>query len=124
MNAANRVAFRLRVRPELLEEYRAVHSPVRREMLETIAASGRRNYSLFLDESDGTLFGYYEVDDDAAAQASLAQSPVASAWEAEMNRFFLPVDGTAPDDSAPGRADQAAPRLIEVFHLADQLESA
>ncbi len=121
-----RVAFRLRVRPELLDEYRAVHSPVRREMLETIAASGRRDYSLFLDETDGTLFGYYEVDDDAAAQASLAQSPVATAWEAEMSRFFLPVDGADPTgtDTAPGRADQSARRLTEVFHLADQLESA
>lgn len=119
-----RVGFRLRVRPELLDEYRAVHSPVRREMLETIAASGRRDYSLFLDESDGTLFGYYEVDDDAAAQASLAQSPVATAWEAEMSRFFLPVDGTGSDGTAPGRADQTARRLTEVFNLADQLEKA
>lgn len=114
-----RVGFRLRVRPELLDEYRAVHSPVRREMLEAIAASGRRDYSLFLDETDGTLFGYYEVDDDAAAQASLAQSPVASAWEAEMSRFFI-----TPDASAPGRADQTARRLTEVFNLADQLEKA
>ncbi|KQV26807.1 MULTISPECIES: L-rhamnose mutarotase [unclassified Microcella] len=110
-----RVAFRLQVRPELLDEYRRVHSPVRREMLETIAASGRRNYSLFLDETDGSLFGYYEVDDDAAAQASLAASPVAAAWESEMSRFFV---------SLSARADQAARRLPEVFNLSDQLEGA
>lgn len=109
-----RVAFRLQVRPELLDEYRAVHLPVRREMLEAIAASGRRNYSLFMDEADGTLFGYYEVDDDEAAQAFLASSPVAAAWEAEMSRFFI---------SLSGRADQAARRLPEVFNLSDQLES-
>ena len=110
-----RVAFRLQVRPELLDEYRTVHSPVRREMLEAIAASGRRNYSLFLDETDGSLFGYYEVDDDEAAQASLAASPVATAWEEEMSRFFA---------SLSGRADHAAHRLPEVFNLSDQLESA
>lgn len=109
-----RVGFRLQVRPELLDEYRRVHSPVRREMLETIAASGRRNYTLFLDESDGTLFGYYEVDDDEAAQSYLADSPVAARWEAEMSRFFLTFDG---------RADQAARRLTDVFNLADQLEA-
>lgn len=107
-----RVAFRLQVRAELLDEYRAVHSPVRREMLEAIAASGRRNYSLFLDESDGSLFGYYEVDDDEAAQASLADSAVASAWEAEMARFFV---------SLGGRADHSARRLLEVFNLGSQL---
>jgi L-rhamnose mutarotase len=109
-----RVAFRLQVRPELLDEYRAVHSPVRREMLEAIAESGRRDYALFLDETDGSIFGYYEVDDDEAAQASLAASPVAAAWEAEMGRFF---------ESLSGRADQAARRLPEVFNLSDQLES-
>lgn len=114
MNAANRIGFRQQVRPELLDEYRAVHSPVRREMLEAISASGRRNYSLFLDEADGTLFGYYEVDDDDAAQASLAASDVATQWEAAMSHFFV---------AAGGRADQAALRLTEVFNLTDQLES-
>lgn len=112
MNATKRVAFRLQVRPELLDEYRAVHSPVRREMLEAIAASGRRNYSLFLDDTDGTIFGYYEVDDDDAAQASLAASDVATRWEAEMSRFFVATEG---------RADQAARRLTEVFNLEGQL---
>jgi len=116
MKAAHRVAFRLQVRPELLDDYRAVHLPVRREMLEAIAASGRRNYSLFLDETDGTLFGYYEVDDDDAAQASLAASVVATQWETEMARFFV-----APEPEGQlGRADQAAQRLTEIFNLADQ----
>lgn len=110
-----RVAFRLQVRPELLDDYRAVHSPVRRDMLEAIAASGRRNYSLFLDETDGSLFGYYEVDDDEAAQSSLAASSAAAAWESEMSRYFV---------SLTGRADQAARRLPEVFNLSDQLGSA
>lgn len=106
-----RVGFQLQVRPELLDEYLARHSPVRPEMLREIAASGRRNYSLFLGEG-GTLIGYYETDDDTAAQAYLAASPVAARWEAEMSRFFLGLDG---------RPDQAAAPLTEVFHLEDQL---
>ncbi|WAA66780.1 L-rhamnose mutarotase [Microbacterium oxydans] len=106
-----RVGFQLQVRPELLDEYLARHSPVRPEMLAEIAASGRRNYSLFLG-AGGTLFGYYETDDDTAAQAYLAASPVAARWEAEMSRFFLGLDG---------RPDQAAAPLTEVFHLEDQL---
>ncbi|MBA4248395.1 MAG: L-rhamnose mutarotase [Microbacterium sp.] len=110
-----RVAFRVQVHTELLDEYRAVHSPVRREMLEAIAASGRHNYSLFLDETDGTLFGYYEVDDDEVAQSSLAASDTATQWEAEMARFFVALDG---------RADQAARHLPEVFNMTDQLESS
>ncbi|WP_447912004.1 L-rhamnose mutarotase [Microbacterium phyllosphaerae] len=109
-----RVAFQLQVRPELLDEYLARHSPVWPEMLAEIAAAGRRNYSLFLADG-GTLVGYYETDDDAAAQAYLAASSVAARWEAEMGRFFVDLDG---------RPDQAATALTEVFNLEDQLADA
>lgn len=111
MTATGRVCFQLQVRPELLDEYIARHSPVWPEMLAEIAAAGRRNYSLFL-ANGGRLIGYYETDDDAAAQAYLAASPVAARWEAEMARFFVDLDG---------RPDQAAAPLTEVFNLAEQL---
>lgn len=114
MTAATRVCFQLQVRPELLDEYLRRHSPVRPEMLAEIAAAGRRNYSLFLGEG-GTLIGYYETDDDAAARAYLAQSEVATRWEAEMARFFVDLDG---------RPDQAASPLTEVFNLAEQLSAS
>lgn len=109
-----RVAFQLRIRPDLIEEYVARHTPVRAEMLAEIAAAGRRDYSLFLGEG-GVLFGYYETDDDAAAQAYLAASPIAARWEAEMAPYF---------DGLDGRPDQAATPLTEVFHLEDQLAAA
>ncbi|MDQ0614104.1 L-rhamnose mutarotase [Microbacterium sp. W4I4] len=109
-----RIAFELQVRPELLDEYLARHSPVRPEMLAEIAASGRRNYSLFLAEG-GRLIGYYETDDDAAAQAYLAASEIAGRWEAEMGRFFVGLEG---------RPDQAATPLTEVFNLETQLAAA
>src|SRR5690606_17474309 len=109
-----RIAFRLQVRPELLDEYLERHSPVWPEMLAEIAAAGRRNYSLFLAEG-GMLIGYYETDDDAAAQAYLAASPVAARWEAEMSRFFVGLEG---------RPDQAATPLTEVFNLESQLAAA
>ena len=112
--ATTRVCFQLQVRPELLDEYIARHTPVWPEMLEEIAAAGRRNYSLFLGDG-GRLIGYYETDDDEAAQAYLAQSEVAARWEAEMGRFFTGLDG---------RPDQAATALTEVFNLHDQLTAA
>jgi len=111
MTRSTRVCFELQIRPELLDEYIARHSPVWPEMLAEIAAAGRRNYSLFLADG-GRLVGYYETDDDAAAQAYLAQSAVAARWEAEMSRFFVGLDG---------RPDQAATPLTEIFNLHDQL---
>ena len=114
MTSPARICFRLQVQPELLSEYIDRHSPVWPEMLAEIAASGRRNYSLYLAEA-GTLIGYYETDDDAAAQAYLAASPVAARWEAEMARYFVGLEG---------RPDQAATPLTEVFHLEDQLAEA
>lgn len=107
-----RVCFQLQVDPARLDEYRERHAAVWPDMLRAIEASGRRNYSLFLRD-DGLLIGYYEVDDDEAAQASLANDPRTAPWEAEMAEFFIALDGARPD--------QGAPRIPEVFHLEDQL---
>ncbi|GAB3614968.1 L-rhamnose mutarotase [Humibacter ginsengisoli] len=107
MTSTQRVCFRLRVRPELLDQYRARHASVWPEMLREIEASGRRNYSLFLAD-DGELVGYFETDDIAASERYLAQSEVAARWEADMGRFFVALDG---------RADQASEQLPEVFNL-------
>ena len=112
--ATKRVCFQLTVRPDLLDEYIARHTPVWPEMLAEIEAAGRRNYSLFLGDG-GRLIGYYETDDDEAAQAYLAGSEVAARWEAEMGRFFVGLEG---------RPDQAATPLTEVFNLHDQLTAA
>jgi L-rhamnose mutarotase len=109
-----RVCFELQVRPEMLDEYLRRHDPIWPEMLAEIAAAGRRNYSLFLADG-GRIVGYYETDDDAAAQAYLAQSEVAARWESEMAPFFLGLEG---------RPDQAATPLHEIFNLHDQLASA
>ena len=107
-----RVCFQLQVDPSRLHEYRERHAAVRPDMLRAIEASGRRNYSLFLRD-DGLLLGYYEVDDDEVAQASLANDPRTAPWEAEMAPFFIALGGARPD--------QGAPRIPEVFHLEDQL---
>ncbi|MBL3699318.1 L-rhamnose mutarotase [Leucobacter luti] len=106
-----RVCFELQVKPERLAEYTARHAAVWPEMLAAIADAGRRNYSLFL-RPDGLLIGYYETDDDDAAQRALAADPRTTRWEADMAEFFV---------AEVGRPDQEAPRLTEVFNLENQL---
>ena len=51
-----RVCFTLQVKPERMAEYRDRHAAVWPEMLDALAGSGWRNYSLFLRD-DGLLVG-------------------------------------------------------------------
>ena len=106
-----RVCFTLRVRPERLEEYLQRHDPVWPDMLREIAASGRRNYSLF-HAGDGQLIGYFETDDLEGSQRYLADSEVAARWEAEMIHFL---------DTGGARADQGFVAFPVIFNLEDQL---
>jgi L-rhamnose mutarotase len=103
-----RVCFVLRVKPEHLDEYQARHREVWPEMRAALSEAGWRNYSLFL-QADGTLIGYLECVDFAAAQASMAATEVNAKWQAEMARFF-DSDGLNPDE--------AMQPIKEVFHLA------
>jgi len=106
-----RVCFQLQVLPELMDQYIERHQQVWPEMLQAIKDAGRQNYSLFL-RGDGLLIGYYETEDDHAAQAALDADPRTALWEEQMSKFFVSLDG---------RADQQAQRLNEVFNLEDQL---
>jgi L-rhamnose mutarotase len=89
-----RVCLQLQVDPARLDEYRERHAAVWPDVLRAIEASGRRNSSLFLRQ-DGLLIGYYEVDDDEAAQVALADDPRTAPWEAEMAEFFAALDADA-----------------------------
>jgi L-rhamnose mutarotase len=103
-----RVCFVLKVRPDRLAEYRRRHENVWPEMRQALRETGWGNYSLFLAE-DGTLVGYLETEDFAAAQRGMAAREVNARWQAEMSEFFEGIDGTAPDAAMRG--------LPEIFHL-------
>ncbi|WP_369053121.1 L-rhamnose mutarotase [Kineococcus terrestris] len=107
----DRACFLLHLRPELVEEYLAVHQEVWPEVLDALSRSGWRNYSLFLRREDGLVVGYCEADDFAAATAAMEREDVSARWEATMSRFFAPAaagDGTVRERE----------RLQEYFHLA------
>jgi L-rhamnose mutarotase len=108
----NRYCFLLRVRPDLLDEYRERHARVWPEMLAALAAAGWHNYSIFA-AGDGMLVGYVEADDLTAAQEAMAATEVNTRWQAEMSRYFTGLDGRRPDEGFL--------LLDEIFHLEDQL---
>ena len=55
-----RVGFILKVREDLIEEYKRRHREVWPEMLDALRRTGWHNYSLFMRD-DGLLFGYLET---------------------------------------------------------------
>jgi len=93
-----RVGFRLQVRPEMMDEYVRRHVEVWPDMLQALRETGWTNYTLFLDRNDGTLFGYFETPDLAAAKAGMAEREVNARWQADMAPFFIALDGKRPDE--------------------------
>jgi L-rhamnose mutarotase len=106
-----RVCFQLQVRADRLEEYKDRHRAVWPDMLAALAATGWRNYSLFL-RGDGLLIGYFETPSMDAALSGMEATEVNARWQAEMADFF--------DDLGSARPDTGFLRLEEVFHLEDQ----
>ena len=106
---SRRHCFLLRVRPDRMDEYRRRHERVWPEMLQALADTGWRNYSLFLHD-DGLLVGYVEADDLRASLDAMARTDVNARWQAEMAPFFAGLEG-APDEGLV--------LLEEVFHLED-----
>ena len=102
-----RVAFRLRVRPERLAEYKQLHQEVSPELLDDMRAASIRNYSIFADGPE--LFGYLECDDWGVASEALARSDANRRWQELMSAYLAtPVD---PDAAEPLRM------MEEVFRM-------
>jgi L-rhamnose mutarotase len=104
-----RVGILLKVKPEMIEEYKKRHENVWPEMQEALRRTGWHNYSLFLRD-DGLLFGYYEAEEShEAAVAGMAKEEVNQRWQDWMAPFFENLGG--------GHADEGMQVLEEVFHL-------
>jgi L-rhamnose mutarotase len=104
-----RVGFILKVKEDMIEEYKERHEAVWPEMLQALRETGWHNYSLFMRQ-DGLLFGYVEVPVDfQTALDGMAGREVNARWQAEMAPFFEALGG--------GRPDENMLQLEEVFHL-------
>jgi len=77
-----RAAFRIRIRPEKVDEYVAAHAAVWPTLLEAFTEVGIGNYTIFLDGT--TAFGYFEAADIAAAEKAMATRDLNHRWQATM----------------------------------------
>ncbi len=102
-----RYAFRLRLKPGVLEEYDRVHSKVWPELRARIKQAGISKYSIFRRGQD--LFLFMHIEDFDHAWDFLDQDPVNQRWQKEMKRFWEPVP-----DQQPG---ERFAMMQEVFYL-------
>jgi len=106
-----RIGFLLKVKPDMIEEYKRRHEAVWPDMCRAITESGWHNYSLFMRD-DGLLFGYFETPISFEnAQTRLAGEEVNTRWQEYMKDFFEAAG------RGSGRADENMVELVEVFHI-------
>jgi L-rhamnose mutarotase len=105
--ALTRKAFRMSLHRGQEAEYERRHNPIPDELARVLKEHGVHDYSIFLDEEDGSLFGYALVEDERR-WAAIAETPECRRWWRHM-REIMPSN---PDDSP------VSTELREVFHLA------
>ncbi len=91
-----RVAFRLRLRPGVVEEYETAHQHVWPELLAKMKEVGISHYSIFRRGLD--LFLVMTVEDFDRAWKILEEDPANLRWQKEMGRLFDPITRLAPGE--------------------------
>jgi len=95
-----RMAMVIGIRPERIDEYKALHADCWPEILDGLSRAGIRNYSIFLREPENLLFGYWEYhgDDFAADMQAIAEQAVTQRWWALCGPCQRRLDSRAPGE--------------------------
>ena len=102
-----RYAFKLRIKPDAIEQYEIEHKRVWPELLAKLKEVGISDYSIFRRGQDLTLV--LRVEDFDKAWDELDRDPVNLRWQEFMGKLFEPVPGV-------GEGERFA-MLKEVFYL-------
>ena len=101
-----RVAFKMKLWPGQVEEYKRRHSELWPDLKELLKGAGIEDYSIFLDEQSLDLIGILKVS-DPQKQKDLAHHAVMKKWWAYMKDIM---------DTNPDNSPVAVP-LKEVFYM-------
>ena len=101
-----RHAFKMKLKPGNIAEYKKRHDEIWPELAEALRAAGVSDYSIFLDEETLTLFAVQKLSDSHTAD-QLPTLPIVRKWWDSM----APLMEVLPDN-AP-----VCVGLKEVFHL-------
>lgn len=102
-----RKAFKLQVYADKYQEYIDRHNNVYPALVEEIKKSGAANYSIFLDEETGFLFGYVEIESEEKWQ-QISKTDACREWWGYMQDIMETNADTSPKST----------ELKNVFYLA------
>ncbi|HRN58483.1 MAG TPA: L-rhamnose mutarotase [Agriterribacter sp.] len=102
----HRLAFTMKLHKGFEAEYQKRHDAIWPELQSLLKESGIQEYSIFLDEATGSLFGYLKINDTTAID-TLPQQPVMQRWWQYM-KDIMEVNNDASPVSIP---------LKEVFYM-------
>lgn len=103
----DRLAFRMQLKPGVVDEYRKRHDEIWPELSELLTASGIRDYWIFLDEATGALFATLCLTPDANRDA-LPHHPIMRRWWDYMAPLMEVEPGNRPVEWP----------LVPLFHMA------
>jgi L-rhamnose mutarotase len=101
-----RVGFTMKLFKGKEEEYKKRHDEIWPELADLLRKHGIREYSIFLDEPTGTLFGVLSMDDPQLLD-KLPLQPVMQKWWSYMKDIM---------ESNPDNSPVSIP-LKEVFYM-------
>ncbi|MDA3833570.1 MAG: L-rhamnose mutarotase [Spirochaetales bacterium] len=101
-----RKAFKMKLHPGMKDEYRKRHTEIWPELKQLLAESGVRDYSIFIDEDNDTLFAVQKVLGGTGSQDLGTLEIVQKWWE-----YMADIMETNPDNSP------VTIELEEVFHM-------
>jgi len=88
------IAFEMKLIEGNEAEYKKRHDTIWPELFTLLKTTGISEYSIYLNEATGSLFGVMKVQDDLALDL-LPQHPIMQKWWAYMKDIML----THPNDS-------------------------
>ena len=93
-----RVGMVIKIKPEYIEEYKALHSDLNSGVRDLLSEANMHNFSIFLhqlDDGNWYEFGYYEYtgDDFEYDMAKLDNHPRNIEWLKLCDPMQIPLDG-------------------------------
>jgi L-rhamnose mutarotase len=103
-----RKAVLFQCRPGMAAEYERRHNPIWRELEKLLKEHGCHNYSIYIHDKTGMLFGYVEIEDEKKLER-IGENELCQRWWGEMTKLLV----CESEGAAKGKEEP----LREVFHL-------